>query len=142
MLGGVGTDIVAVARISALMQARGALFLHRWFTEREIGYCYGKAVPSRHFAARFAAKEAVVKALPMPWDGPLPWRSIEIVNDPRGAPSVILSGAIRDAAMAAAVGGITGSLSHCDDYATAVALVTVTSDRVGPEALSTHGDGQ
>ena len=142
MLGGVGTDIVAVARISALMQARGALFLHRWFTEREIGYCSGKAVPSRHFAARFAAKEAVVKALPMPWDGPLPWRSIEIVNDPRGAPSVILSGAIRDAAMAAAVGGIKVSLSHCDDYATAVALVTVTSDRVGSEALSTHGDSQ
>ncbi len=142
MSGGVGTDIVAVARISALIQARGALFLQRWFTAREIGYCYGKAVPSRHFAARFAAKEAVLKALPMPWDGPLPWRSIEIVNDPRGAPSVILSGAIRNAAMEAAIGGIEVSLSHCDDYATAVALVTVIRDRASPGMLMMQGEGQ
>jgi len=95
---GVGTDIVAVPRIAALMRARGAAFLERWFTAREIDYCSRKAVPSRHFAARFAAKEAVVKALPVAWDGPLPWRSIEIVTDARGAPSVVLSGAILDAA--------------------------------------------
>ena len=91
--GGVGTDIVAVGRIAALMRDRGTAFLERWFTAREIDYCSSKAVPSRHFAARFAAKEAVVKALPVAWDGPLPWRSIEIVNDPRGAPSASLSGA-------------------------------------------------
>ena len=94
MHGGVGTDIVAVGRIAALMRDRGAAFLERWFTAREIDYCSSKAVPSRHFAARFAAKEAVAKALPVAWDGPLPWRSIEIVNDPRGAPSVSLSGAV------------------------------------------------
>ena len=130
--GGVGTDIVAVARIAALMRARGAAFLERWFTAREIDYCSSKAVPSRHFAARFAAKEAVVKALPVAWDGPLPWRSIEIVNDPRGAPSVSLSGAILDAATRAGVGEIRVSLSHCDEYATAIALVAVTGDRAMP----------
>ena len=129
MHGGVGTDIVAVRRIAALMRDRGAVFLERWFTAREIDYCSSKAVPSRHFAARFAAKEAVVKALPMAWDGPLPWRSIEIVNDPRGVPSVSLSGAILDAATRAGVGEIRVSLSHCDEYATAIALVAVTSDR-------------
>jgi holo-[acyl-carrier protein] synthase len=125
----VGTDVVAVARIAALMSDRGAVFVERWFTAREISYCSGKAVPARHFAARFAAKEAVVKALPMTWDGPLPWRSIEIVNDPRGAPSVSLSGAILDAATRAGVGKISVSVSHCDEYATAVALVAVTGDR-------------
>lgn len=128
MPGGVGTDIVAVARIAALMRDRGAAFLERWFTDREIGYCSSKAVPSHHFAARYAAKEAVVKALPVAWDGPLPWRSIEIVNDPRGVPSVRLSGAILDAATSAGVTEISVSLSHCDEYATAVALVAVARD--------------
>ncbi len=129
MPGGVGTDIVAVSRIATLMQDRGAAFLERWFTAREIRYCSGKAVPSRHFAARFAAKEAVVKALPMAWDGPLPWRSIEIVNDRRGAPSVSLSGAIGDAAASSGVTEIRLSIAHCDEYATAVALVAVTGDQ-------------
>jgi holo-[acyl-carrier protein] synthase len=125
MPGGLGTDIVAVARIAALMRDRGMAFLERWFTAREIDYCSSKAVPSRHFAARFAAKEAVAKALPMTWDGPLPWRSIEIINDPRGAPSVSLSGALGDAATKAGVGEIRVSLSHCDEYAIACALVGV-----------------
>ena len=62
----------------------------------------------------------------MAWDGPLPWRSIEIINDPHGAPSVSLSGAILDAAAKAGVGDIKVSLSHCDQYATAIALVAVT----------------
>jgi holo-[acyl-carrier protein] synthase len=126
MHGGVGIDVVAVARIATLMRDRGAAFLERWFTAREIDYCSGKAVPSRHFAVRFAAKEAVAKALPVAWDGQLPWRSIEIVNDPRGAPSVSLSGAILDAATRAGVVEIRVSLSHCDEYATAIALVAVT----------------
>ena len=128
----VGTDIVAVDRIAALIRDHGAAFLERWFTAREIDYCSGKAFPSRHFAARFAAKEAVAKALPVAWDGPLPWRSIEIVSGPRGVPAVSLSGAIGDAADRAGVGDIWVSLSHCDQYATAVALVALTGDR--PEA--------
>ena len=128
MPGGVGTDIVATDRIAALIRDRGATFLERWFTAREIEYCSGKAVPSRHFAARFAAKEAVVKALPMAWEGPLPWRSIEIVNDRFGAPSVRVSGAIRNAAVEAGVVEIVVSLSHCDEYATATALVRTTRD--------------
>jgi holo-[acyl-carrier protein] synthase len=127
--GEVGTDIVAVSRIAALMQDRGAAFLERWFTTREIDYCVRKAVPSRHFAARFAAKEAVAKALPVAWDGPLPWRSIEIVIGPRGAPSVSLSGGVLDAAAEAGVGDIRVSLSHCDEYATAIAIVAVKGDR-------------
>jgi holo-[acyl-carrier protein] synthase len=134
MQAGVGTDIVAVARIAALMRDRGTAFLDRWFTAREIGYCASKAVPGRHFAARFAAKEAVVKALPLAWDGPLPWRSIEITNDARGAPSVRLSGAILAAATWAGVGEIRVSLSHCGEYATAVAIAA-TADNSGSAAV-------
>jgi holo-[acyl-carrier protein] synthase len=127
--GGVGTDIVEVSRVAALMRDRGAAFLERWFTAGEIEYCSRKAVPPQHFAARYAAKEAVLKALPVAWDGPLPWRSIEIVNDNRGVPSVRLSGAILDAATRAGVDEISVSLSHCIEYATAVAVVVVTSDQ-------------
>jgi len=127
--GGVGNDIVTVSRIAALIRDRGVAFLERWFTAGEIDYCLSKAVPSRHFAARFAAKEAVVKALPVAWDGPLPWRSIEIANDQRGVPSVSLSGAVLDAATRAGVARISVSLSHCDEYATAIALVAVTTDQ-------------
>jgi holo-[acyl-carrier protein] synthase len=137
----VGTDIVAVARIAALMRDRGPAFLNRWFTVREIDYCSVKAVPSRHFAARLAAKEAVLKALPMPWDGPLPWRSIEIVHDPRGAPSVRLSGAILDAATEAGVGEIRVSLSHCGEYAVATALVAVMGDQAIPTEPSSRAAG-
>ena len=126
MYDGAGTDIVSVARISELIEARGPAFLERWFTRGEIDYCTGKAVPSRHFAARLAAKEAVAKALPVPWDGPLPWRSIEIVSGERGAPSVRLSGELGDAAAELGVADIKVSLSHCDEYATAIALAAWT----------------
>lgn len=125
MLCAVGTDIVAVTRIAALIRDRGMVFLERWFTPSEIAYCSSKAAPSRHFAARFAAKEAVAKALPVAWSGPLPWQCIEIVNDQRGAPSVNLSGALGEAATMAGVGEIRVSLSHCDEYAIAFALVAV-----------------
>jgi holo-[acyl-carrier protein] synthase len=131
MCDGVGTDIVSVARIARLVRERGPVFLEKWFTTREIDYCSGKAEPSRHLAARFAAKEAVVKALPLRWDGPLPWRSVEIVNDRGGRPGVQLSGALETVAAEAGVVAIRVSLSHCDEYATAIALATCR--RTGPD---------
>ncbi|GAA0953175.1 holo-ACP synthase [Virgisporangium aurantiacum] len=127
MCDGVGTDIVAVSRIAALIRDRGSAFLQRWFTPVEIAYCTAKAVPSRHFAARFAAKEAVVKALPFAWEGPLPWRSVEIVNEAGGKPVVRLSGGVLTAARKAGVDAVRISLSHSDEFATAIAMVTLTS---------------
>ncbi len=129
MYDGAGTDIVSVPRIANLIETRGSTFLERWFTADEIAYCSGKAVPSRHFAARVAAKEAVAKALPVPWDGPLPWRSIEIVSGARGVPSVRLSGDLGVAADELGVDDIKVSLSHCDEYATAIALAAWTGGR-------------
>lgn len=126
MCDGIGTDIVAVSRIEALIRARGSTFLERWFTPVEIEYCTAKAVPSRHFAARFAAKEAVVKALPLTWEGPLPWRSVEIENEAGGRPVVRLSGDLLEAAQRAGVDAVRISMSHCDEYATAIAMVKLT----------------
>jgi holo-[acyl-carrier protein] synthase len=136
--GGVGTDIVPVARIAALISDHGMAFLERWFTAQEISYCSSKAEPSRHFAARFAGKEAVVKALRLSWDGPLPWRYIEIANDSRGAPSVVLSGPLLNATAEARVGEIQVSLSHCDMYATAVAFAAVADDPTIPAQRSSR----
>jgi holo-[acyl-carrier protein] synthase len=126
---GIGTDIVAVSRIEALIRASGSRFLERWFTPVEIEYCSAKAVPSRHFAARFAAKEAVVKALPLAWEGPLPWRSVEIENEAGGRPVVRLSGDLLEAAREAGVDAVRISMSHCDEYATAIATVKLVSVR-------------
>lgn len=123
MCGRVGTDIVSVARITRLLEDGGTAFLERWFTATEITYCLSKAVPGRHLAGRLAAKEAVLKAAVPRWDGPPPWRSIEIANDERGTPSVRLHGRI--AAAATDVDEISVSLSHCDDYATATALASL-----------------
>jgi holo-[acyl-carrier protein] synthase len=122
MTSGTGIDIVSVARIARLIGDRGPRFLERWFTPGEIAYCNGKARPSLHFAARLAAKEAVVKALRSRWDGPLPWLSIEISNDERGAPGVQLRGSVLESATRDGVGTIQVSLSHCDEYATAIAI--------------------
>ncbi|MCV7319855.1 holo-ACP synthase [Mycolicibacterium confluentis] len=119
-----GIDIVSVSRVEKLIRDGGEKFLSRWFTAAEVAYCTRKAVPSRHFAARLAAKEAVTKVLPSGWDGPLPWRSIEITNDIHGAPTVRLSGSSLAVATDAGIDTIRVSLSHCDEYATAVAMAS------------------
>lgn len=120
---------MAVARIEDLLRARGDAFLRKWFTPREIAYCMGKFRPGPHLAARFAGKEAVLKALPVSWSGPIPWRSIEIVNDANGRPVVTVGGLVGAAARQARAHEFQVSLSHCDDYATAVALVQVAEER-------------
>jgi holo-[acyl-carrier protein] synthase len=120
--GAAGIDIISVSRIARLINEHGDDFLRRWFTPAEIEYCIGKAVPSRHFAARLAAKEAVAKLLPGEWEQPVPWRSIEIVKNGHGQPGVRLSGFALEVAQRSGVGVIRVSLSHCDEYATAVAI--------------------
>lgn len=121
---GAGTDVVAVGRIAGLIQRRGRAFLDRWFTPDEIAYCNAKARPPVHFAAHFAAKEAVFKALPLRWDGPIPWRHIEIRQDAHqpGQATVRLSGDLLTQATGAGVGTIVVSLTRGATHAMAVAL--------------------
>ncbi len=122
MTASAGTDIVSVARVDKLIADHGLRFLQRWFTPAEIEYCGLKARPGQHFAARLAAKEAVVKALRSPWHGPVPWRGVEIVHDECGAPVARLSGAVLEAAGRLGIDAVQVSLSHCEEYATAVAV--------------------
>jgi holo-[acyl-carrier protein] synthase len=104
--------------------------MQRWFTAEEIGYCLSKAEPSRHFAARIAGKEAVIKALEWEWDGPVVWSCIEIAHGAKGAPLVRLSGRVLEAAERRGMRNLRVSLSHCEDFATAVALLEVDADLV------------
>jgi holo-[acyl-carrier protein] synthase len=84
-----GIDIVEIKRIKELINKRKN-FIHRVFTKSEITYCTSKRDPYPHFASRFAAKEAFLKAVSSGWQGNIKWRDIEIYNDKFGKPMISL----------------------------------------------------
>jgi holo-[acyl-carrier protein] synthase len=90
MLDGIGVDLLEVARIKKALDRWGERFLHRVFTQGERDYCKRKAHPEQSLAARFAAKEAVLKAIGTGLSGGISWTDVEVVNDERGKPGVRL----------------------------------------------------
>lgn len=88
-----GLDLVEVPRIRALLERHGDRFRERTFTEEECAYCDGNADPAIHFAARFAAKEAVAKALGTGFAEGVSWKDVEVTRSPAGVPGVRLHGA-------------------------------------------------
>jgi holo-[acyl-carrier protein] synthase len=94
MLEGVGIDIVEVARIERALNRFGQRFLQRVFTPGERDYCSRKAHPSQSLAARFAAKEAVLKAMGTGLSAGISWTDVEVVNSQSGKPEVRLSPAL------------------------------------------------
>jgi holo-[acyl-carrier protein] synthase len=119
---GIGTDIVECLRIGRMMQEHGELFLTRVYTEREIRYCNARKHATEHFAGRWAAKEAILKALGTGWRKGLCWTDMEVRNLSDGKPEVFLCGAAREVAEKLGVTDILLSISHCRAYATAYAL--------------------
>ena len=119
---GIGTDIVECLRIGRMIEQHGELFLTRIFTEREIRYCQERKRSVEHFAGRWAAKEAVFKALGIGWRRGLTFTDVEVRNEAGGKPQVLLCGAAKDAAQTQRVGDILVSIAHCRAYATAYAL--------------------
>lgn len=87
---GIGVDIVEVQRMKTSLKESNTALMKKLFTEREIAYCNSKKRPHEHFAARFAAKEAVSKAMETGWSGKFRWKDVEVVNKPSGAPRIIL----------------------------------------------------
>ena len=87
-----GIDIVEISRIEEILARRGERFRSRVFTEAEIEYCESRASKPESYAARFAAKEAVMKALSTGWAEGVAWRDIEVVRAGSGAPALRLSG--------------------------------------------------
>jgi holo-[acyl-carrier protein] synthase len=120
---GTGIDLVENARIASSIEKFGDRFLHRVFTEREIAYCASTANPIPHYAARFAAKEAVSKTFGTGIGKALGWREIEVLRDEAGAPSIELHGGALELAAQRGVTGVHVSLTHTDTYAAANALL-------------------
>lgn len=90
MIIAVGVDLVEISRIEEVFARRGDRFRRRVFTEGEIDYCELRASKLASYAARFAAKEAVMKALGTGWSDGVGWKDIEVVNGPGGAPMIQL----------------------------------------------------
>lgn len=121
MVVGLGIDIIEIARIKESIENYGDRFLDKVFTNEEINYCNSKFNKYQHFAARFAAKEAVYKALASGWKEGLRWKDIEIQNDTSGMPSIKPSGKLKTFLSGDAELKI--SLSHSDNYVTSVAII-------------------
>lgn len=114
---GVGNDIVEIERIEAIIGRYGSHFLDRLFTPKEQAYCAGQARPPRHYAGRFACKEAIAKALGTGIGAKLSWCDMEILPDPQGKPIVTLAPLEHFRGVS-----LTISISHCNSHATAVAI--------------------
>jgi holo-[acyl-carrier protein] synthase len=119
MIVGVGNDILEVARLKREIDNDGAAFLNSIFTSIEIEYCQTKRYPERHFAARFAAKEAFFKAFPTSKQDGITWKDIEILNSEDGRPYINLHSSKRDISSKSGITNIHLSLSHTSEYALA-----------------------
>lgn len=119
---GIGIDVVEVDRIADAIQRLGTPFLDRLFTRAELEYCQAQKFPALHYAARFAAKEAISKALGTGIGEHAGWLDLEILRDPSGAPRVLLTGAAARFAEENRITTIQISLTHAKAYAAANAI--------------------
>jgi holo-[acyl-carrier protein] synthase len=116
---GLGLDIAEVDRIAAAIARHGAPILERLYTPREVAYCERHKNKFERYAARFAAKEATMKALGTGWSHGVRWRDIEVVNAPGGKPTLILVGAARAFAERLEVATISLTITHSGNLALA-----------------------
>lgn len=120
---GIGLDAIETARIDKLISSKGESFSLRVFTEAEIAYCESKKNRSQHYAARFAAKEAFMKALGTGKQLGISWREIEVYNDELGKPGIRLSGRALEITKEKGISAIHLSLTHLKEMAIAVVIL-------------------
>jgi holo-[acyl-carrier protein] synthase len=123
MIVGTGIDIAEVPRIAQSIERFGDRFLRRIFTEGEIRYCHAKANRVERYAARFAAKEAAMKALGTGWNRGVRWRDCEVVRMPGGRPSLAFHGKAGEFAARLGVKNISLSLTHTAEQAMAQVIL-------------------
>lgn len=116
--------MIEVDRIQAAMDRHGGRFLQRIFSPEEIRYCSSHQDAARHFAGRFAAKEAIVKALGTGFRQGITWLDMEILNDRLGKPEVVLKARLLELCGDASV---MVTISHCKQYAIANAIWVASS---------------
>jgi holo-[acyl-carrier protein] synthase len=120
---GVGIDLCEIARMERELAREGGGFREQVFSPAEIAFCETMRRPAMHYAARFAAKEAVFKALTAAGVPGATWRDVEIVRGPAGEPRVVLHGAVGRAAHERGVASVAVSLTHTHELAAACATV-------------------
>ena len=130
---GIGTEIIECPRIGRMIEHHGELFLRRVYTEREIRFCQAKKHAIEHFAALWAAKEAIFKALGTSASRGVAWTDIEVRTGSGGRQRIWISGEAKVVAVRLGIADILLSTAHCRTYATAHALV-VTSPPSAPAA--------
>ena len=123
MIIGTGIDIVEIARFRKIIAGSGERFLNRVFTPDEQRFCLARRDSAPHFAARFAAKEAVFKALETGWAKGITWLDVEVRRQEQGAPKIILHGTAREIAASKGVGSTHLSLTHTNNWAAATAIL-------------------
>lgn len=125
MINGVGVDIVKISRIEKAYKKWGDRFIKRVFTEKEISYCSRKRNPFQHYASRFCAKEAFLKALGVGKKSGIGWKDIEVINERSGKPGLTLYNLAREMAMKKGIRSIHLSLSHDEKADIGIAFVII-----------------
>jgi holo-[acyl-carrier protein] synthase len=120
---GIGIDLAVIARMRQVVARWDERFLRRVFTEGEIAYCRRRRDPIPHFAARFAAKEAALKALGTGLSMGVKWRELEVRRERGAAPTMVLTGRCHAIARARGADRVLISLTHDGDYAMAQAML-------------------
>lgn len=123
MIAGLGSDVIEIERIRKSVTRFQERFLKRVFTSDELKYCQSKADPAPHLAGRFAAKEALVKALGTGLRGSMKWSDIEVCRDDKGAPFFRLSGAVKQACEEASIKFCHVTLSHSQTVASSTVIL-------------------
>jgi holo-[acyl-carrier protein] synthase len=116
---GLGLDIAEIDRIEQAISRRGAPFIERVYTRREVDYCEQHKNKFERYAGRFAAKEAAMKALGTGWRDGVRWRDIETVREPSGKPTLRLEGVARELADRMGVKNISLTITHSGNVALA-----------------------
>jgi holo-[acyl-carrier protein] synthase len=131
MKNAIGIDIVEIKRLERMSKRWGGSFLKKVYTQRELAYSKSKRFPYQHLAARFAAKEAIFKALGEVEKNFVGWRNVEILNDNYGKPVVYWHGAAEACRKKRGLKGAAVSLSHTENYAVASAVL-IFNDKISP----------
>lgn len=123
MIVGLGVDMEEISRIRDVISRHGRIFLDRVFTSGEVAYCERYRDPAERYAARFAAKEATMKALGTGWAKGVRWRDIEVTRKPGSRPTIVLHGIAREHAERMGARHISLSLTHTGNFALAEVIL-------------------
>jgi holo-[acyl-carrier protein] synthase len=123
MIVGTGVDVVEIARFRSVLERLKDRFVLRVFTPAEQEFCNRHRDPTPHYAVRFAAKEALFKALGTGWAKGVTWLDVEVLRERQGAPSIALHGEAQRRSLSMGASKVHLSLSHSEQWAVAMVIL-------------------